>query len=641
MEVKASGEYTLHHANSVDKTTRYYLLQVSTAAEPPKPTTNPPGGDWQTTEPSYSSESENTLYFVDLTEMSDGRFRYSEVSKSSSYKAALEAAKTATNYIAGNSEGLVIGDQTADKLGKNVLIGNDEIDIRNGTDVLARFKEALIELGLSEEFIIQILNDAIRFASPDNSTAIAHIGYGDCNIQTDADSSEIKRRPYYTFGERKIDASTGEISKIGEYSMVIGRGNEASGSCSYAEGNSTTASRGDAHAEGYYTTASAVAAHAEGGSTIASERAAHAEGERTTASGSNSHAEGNGTVANAQYSHAEGKDTTANGGASHVEGHSTTTGGYAAHAEGWSTTAKGTYAHAEGGTTIAKGYASHAEGEDTVANAQHSHSEGKNTTANGYASHTEGEDTIANGHYSHAGGIGTKASGEAQTVVGKYNIEDSDGEYLLIVGNGTSDDKRSNAFVVDKDGNIIAFGNIYTDGNFVARHNNNGIFLRYVDGTAVNAVFMNTSNELTIGYGQYANGKPTKLYGNDVSLYVKSANNDVFRPYWRKGDSFTMTFQGAGFVTNGSKEIRFAISVDRPIIGNPTVTVASVDGFIIRQEAKYLYGSAAGERVKPSSIACSRQGGMIIVTATMANTTNVTNNNAPVGVDASIKVTLS
>ena len=571
MEVKASGEYTLHHANSVDKTTRYYLLQVSTAAEPPKPTTNPPGGDWQTTEPSYSSESENTLYFVDLTEMSDGRFRYSEVSKSSSYKAALEAAKTATNYIAGNSEGLVIGDQTADKLGKNVLIGNDEIDIRNGTDVLARFKEALIELGLSEEFIIQILNDAIRFASPDNSTAIAHIGYGDCNIQTDADSSEIKRRPYYTFGERKIDASTGEISKIGEYSMVIGRGNEASGSCSYAEGNSTTASRGDAHAEGYYTTASAVAAHAEGGSTIASERAAHAEGERTTASGSNSHAEGNGTVANAQ----------------------------------------------------------------------HSHSEGKNTTANGYASHTEGEDTIANGHYSHAGGIGTKASGEAQTVVGKYNIEDSDGEYLLIVGNGTSDDKRSNAFVVDKDGNIIAFGNIYTDGNFVARHNNNGIFLRYVDGTAVNAVFMNTSNELTIGYGQYANGKPTKLYGNDVSLYVKSANNDVFRPYWRKGDSFTMTFQGAGFVTNGSKEIRFAISVDRPIIGNPTVTVASVDGFIIRQEAKYLYGSAAGERVKPSSIACSRQGGMIIVTATMANTTNVTNNNAPVGVDASIKVTLS
>lgn len=550
MEVKASGEYTLHHANSVDKTTRYYLLQASTAEAPAKPTTNPPGGNWKTTEPSYSSESENMLYFVDLTELSDGRFQYSEVSKSSSYKAASEAAKTATNYIAGNSEGLVVGDQTADKLGKNVLIGNDEIDIRNGTDVLARFKETLIELGLSEEFIIQILNDAIRFASSDNSTAIAHIGYGDCNSQTDAGTYEIRRKPYYTLGERSntgsSEAQSSNIeekilsSTIGEYSVALGYLIEASGIFSCAEGFKTVAS----------------------------------------------------------------------GFASHAEGYEVVSSGFASHAEGIST-ASGDCSHAEGGA-IASGKESHAEGA---------------SEASGELSHSNGDRTIAAGY--------------AQTAIGKYNIEDSEGTYLFIVGNGTGDRARSNAFVVDKDGNIIGFGNVYADGNFVARNNNNGVFLRYADGTAVNAVFMNTSDELTIGYGQYANGKTTRVYGDNVLLHVGAANNAVFRPYWRKGDSFTMTFQGTGFVTNGSKEVRFAISVDRPIIGNPTVTVASVDGFIIRQEAKYLYGSAAGERVKPSSIACSRQSGMIIVMATMANTTNVTNNNAPVGVDASIKVTLS
>lgn len=69
---------------------RYYKLQSSTAAAPSKPTTNPPS-EWSTTEPSYTSGSTNTLYFVDCTIYSNGTFKYSDVSKSSSYEAAKEA----------------------------------------------------------------------------------------------------------------------------------------------------------------------------------------------------------------------------------------------------------------------------------------------------------------------------------------------------------------------------------------------------------------------------------------------------------------------------------------------------------------------------------------------------------------------
>lgn len=55
-------------------------------------------------------------------------------------KKANEAAKTATDYMKLlNYDGLIIGDMTADTLGKNVLIDSDSVDIRNGDTVLASY----------------------------------------------------------------------------------------------------------------------------------------------------------------------------------------------------------------------------------------------------------------------------------------------------------------------------------------------------------------------------------------------------------------------------------------------------------------------------------------------------------------------
>ena len=83
----------------VTATCRYYLLQASTLSPPDKPTKKPPGGSWSDTEPSYTSGSTNTLYFVDLTVFSDGTWAYSSVSKSSAYEAAKEAYNKAQQVM--------------------------------------------------------------------------------------------------------------------------------------------------------------------------------------------------------------------------------------------------------------------------------------------------------------------------------------------------------------------------------------------------------------------------------------------------------------------------------------------------------------------------------------------------------------
>lgn len=293
---------------------------------------------------------------------------------------ASDAAKTATNFMGFDSNGLVVGDRTANTLGKNVLIGNDEIDIRNGTTNYARFAETLIELGLTKDFVLQILNKAIRFIGKDSETAIAHIGYGDCLANNDDDDGNLvtRNQPYYTFGERrpyyKTQNGNGRAALIGEYSC----------------------------AEGFM------------------------------------------TIAEGPYSHVEGLTCC-------VEQV------MAAHAEGYGTYANGDYAHTEGLNTAASGSASHAEGSGSL--------------ARGYVSHAEGENTQATGEHSHASGYETIASGNEQTVIGRYNTDDT--SQLFIIGNGSANDARKNAFTVSETGDITSTGNtvqLIKNNNLVASY---------------------------------------------------------------------------------------------------------------------------------------------------------------------------
>lgn len=102
--------------------------------------------------------------------------------------------------------------------------------------------------------------------------------------------------------------------------------------------------------------------------------------------------------------------------------------------------------------------------EKNVASGQYSHAEGYDTTASGQYSHAEGESTTASGNYSHAEGLGTIASKDWQHVQGKYNIKDQVNNYAHIVGRGTSDTNRLNAYTLDWNGNAWFAGNGYFSG---------------------------------------------------------------------------------------------------------------------------------------------------------------------------------
>ena len=145
-----------------------------------------------------------------------------------------------------------------------------------------------------------------------------------------------------------------------------------------------------------------------------------------------------------EYSHAEGYGTTASGSISHVEGSGTNASGYCGHAEGYITKASGYCGHAEGYTTNASGYCGHAEGIGSI--------------ASGNTSHAEGGGTVAFGTNSHSEGLSTKSSSDNQHVQGKYNVEDSNGTFSFIIGNGTADNARHNAFAVDWSGLIYVNG---------------------------------------------------------------------------------------------------------------------------------------------------------------------------------------
>lgn len=81
---------------------------------------------------------------------------------------ANEAAKTATNYMKFSSDGLVVGDMTANTLGKNVLIDSDSVDIRNGTNVLASYGENIVLKHNGKDAFVIKKNDLISRISTTN-----------------------------------------------------------------------------------------------------------------------------------------------------------------------------------------------------------------------------------------------------------------------------------------------------------------------------------------------------------------------------------------------------------------------------------------------------------------------------------------
>lgn len=134
--------------------------------------------------------------------------------------------------------------------------------------------------------------------------------------------------------------------------------------------------------------------------------------------------------------------------------------------------------------------------------------------------------------------------------------------------------------------------------------NDKCIFGTKPDGSVYEAInVQNANGNLVLGYDGYENKNgQTNVYAHDINFGISNiASPGTYRPYRRRGDSITITIRTAGYVTNGSKDVIFWIPLTMPIIGSPTITLTSNNGFILRQGNKYTHGSAADVYVTPAS----------------------------------------
>ena len=126
------------------------------------------------------------------------------------------------------------------------------------------------------------------------------------------------------------------------------------------------------------------------------------------------------------------------------------------------------------------------------------------------AAHAEGNTTFASGLGAHAEGSNTIASSQYQHVQGKYNIEDANSTYADIVGNGTADNARSNAYTLDWNGNGWFAGKVSA-------------------GTIDTPASVTNANDLTTK--QYVdnalnNNQQSAIYGS-----ANTGNDDFITPY--------------------------------------------------------------------------------------------------------------
>lgn len=305
----------------------------------------------------------------------------------------------------------------------------------------------------------------------------------------------------------------------GLWALSTGEGSKAMGKKSRASGDESIAIGNDAIAEGH-TCFATTYARATGVGSRANFRSSEASGRHTEANGFGASAKGGKSKAYGSFSSAEGYESVAgdenNDSFSYKISESNCV---AAHAEGIRTVAFSTGSHAQGKETVAgtRGYSikevqlnggrlvvETVEGlqegfkVQIVANGVYSAIVGTVSLKNNRFSISEtlsdlvlvtddngnvlttnpdtgmpvnyltvvGNPSLGNievAPYADASGLGTVAFGTATSARGTYN-KDLGQDYIDYVGNGTSNENRSNAYTLDRYGNATFAGQVFVNG---------------------------------------------------------------------------------------------------------------------------------------------------------------------------------
>lgn len=698
MAVKAKAEITLYKIISVDKVVRYYLLQSSTLAAPSKPADGAViGSNWSKTEPSYTSGSTSTLYFVDQTVLSNGALKYSEVSKSSSYEAAKEAwnkannaQKTANDAIADTyQEYYLSASQTALSggswsttaptwvNGKYMWSRTVKVDgagnktytpSQNGVCIAgAKGDTGASGKGIKSTAIAYQLSASqtkaptgtwlssppkTDIATPylwtrtvitytDNTTSTS---YGVSSTWTPALEdlktriSDAETAISNNAKEIKLKASRDEVTTISDNLKVLTKTStefkqtvegwqlnwdklistdnaevashqdyitfdkgdiilgESSNDLKLKITNDSIQFKGTSNTE--------VTPDSDATAWITGKTFHISDGEIQNSlkfgklylkpnNENNSvdlyYSDSESDVISGSYVRLGQTISMGNGMGSGflklntgcIQMYPTTL----ADTIGNGNTGKfelhagGSYPYIIFGDYNTNDEAKKEKGRYSVRIGGSNTVSGNCSVAIGYSSDVSGKNSTAIGHY-------LKNISDNQLLIGKYNISS---DYPFIIGNGSSDTERSNALTVDWDGNITGKS-------------------------------LTSANDLKLGFG----------------------SSNIFKPYFTKGDSITLTIYAVGYVTTGGKEVAMYVPLSRPIIAGGSVSVASVHGLTIRQNGKYLYSSSASNSVNPSSFraAIVGSGCGVNIVATFGNTVNATVNDV-CSITASIKITFS
>ncbi len=216
-------------------------------------------------------------------------------------------------------------------------------------------------------------------------------------------------------------------------------------------------------------------------------------GQANTASGASSASIGGmQNRASGWASTAMGKQTQANGGCSVAMGMASLANGAYSLAVGNCSYANGDSSVAMGtGYTTAGATNSICAGNGACASGSSSFSFGVGTSSSGVAAISLGGYAVAQGDYSLALGYTTVAKSYIQTVIGRYNIWQGNGtswvptDDLFTIGNGTSLQSPSDAFVVKKNGDTNVFGKLTVSAsNCSTAGTPNGLNIIYNDGVS-------------------------------------------------------------------------------------------------------------------------------------------------------------
>lgn len=172
---------------------------------------------------------------------------------------------------------------------------------------------------------------------------------------------------------------------------------------------------------------------------------------------------------------------------------------------------------------------------------------GAYNVARGYACEARGRYTIADGSHGNV-------SGRPQETFGQFNVPDDTQKYMAIGGNGTDNEHRSNAYMLDYDGNVYFSGNVKIGGT--PSDDSDAATKAYVDAHSGSSKQGDWNQNDTMA-ADYIKNRPGAYMG-DETIYDGTPTTALASGSYRvmlspaftltAGNAYRVTFNGTAYV---------------------------------------------------------------------------------------------